>query len=471
LPAKSGGVGWGKSAGGATHDMLAAHPITLTPKQSNVFCWGWQPEARHRVAVCGRRFGKTYLAAREIKRAAQLAAKRGVHPDNEIWYGAPTFKQAKRVFWARLKRAIPRHWIAGKPNESECYITLKTGHVIRIVGLDNYDNLRGSGLFFFVGDEWADAQPECWEEVIEPMLATCEGHSLKIGTPKGFDHFYDAFQKGQSGTLDPQGQPYRGHKSWHYTTAQGGNVPAEELQRMKIEKDPRTFQQEYEAGFVTYAGRVIYAFTRADSVKLCEYRPELPLHIGMDFNVNPMTAMVWQEWDGCSHQISEVIIPTSNTDEMANELMRRYGRRLRHPQTGQHVTTLEHITIYPDPSGIARKTSAGGKSDISILQDPTRRDENGLPVLAPFRVLAMQSAPLVRDRNATLNSRFLNTLGERHAFVDPSCKQSITAYERLVYKEGTSDPGGFDHPVDASGYYTFVRFGGTEAKQIKIRGF
>jgi hypothetical protein len=34
-------------------------PVKLTPKQANIYVWGFQPEARFRDAVCGRRFGKT----------------------------------------------------------------------------------------------------------------------------------------------------------------------------------------------------------------------------------------------------------------------------------------------------------------------------------------------------------------------------------------------------------------------------
>ena len=104
--------------------------------------------------------------------------------ENEIWYGAPSFKQAKRVFWKRLKKGIPPALIAGKPNETECSITLVSGHVIRCVGLNEYDNLRGSGLWFFLGDEWQDAPPEAWSETIRPMLSTAGGHALFIGTPK-----------------------------------------------------------------------------------------------------------------------------------------------------------------------------------------------------------------------------------------------------------------------------------------------
>ena len=147
--------------------------VDLTPKQANIFAWGWQPEARFRDAVCGRRFGKTFLGAKEMRRAAKLAVKWRVSTDDEIWYAAPTFKQAKRVFWRRLKKAIPAHWRFGKPNETECCITLRSGHIIRLVGLDSYDNLRGSGLFFALVDEWADCPYEAWEEVLRPMLSTC----------------------------------------------------------------------------------------------------------------------------------------------------------------------------------------------------------------------------------------------------------------------------------------------------------
>jgi len=49
-------------------------PVKLTPKQANIYCWGFQPEARIRDAVCGRRFGKTFLGKAEMRRAARLAA-------------------------------------------------------------------------------------------------------------------------------------------------------------------------------------------------------------------------------------------------------------------------------------------------------------------------------------------------------------------------------------------------------------
>ena len=422
--------------------MIGEKRIQLTPKQANVYSWGWQPEARYRYVAAGRRFGKTFLVREEIRRAARLAILNGVSELDEIWYGAPTFKQAKRVFWKGLKRSIPRHWMASNPNETECSITLQSGHVIRVVGLDDPNNLRGSGLWFFVGDEWDDARDEVWPEVIRPMLSTAGGHALFIGSPKGFAKIYEGFIAGQ-----PGGEPDT--KSWSYTTAQGGNVSPEEIEAARRTLDARTFRQEYEASFENFAGRVYYAFDRRTSIRARAVDLMKPLHIGMDFNINPMSATVWQEEGPDLYQVDEIVIPTSNTDEMADEIARRYGA----------VGDLKRITIYPDPAGAQRRTSAQGKTDISILRD------------RGFSVLAMSSHPLVRDRINCVNAKFQTSDGKQHAFVDPRCVKSIEAYEKLAYKEGTSEPdkdSGYDHLPDSAGYYIFAKFGATQTRQVSF---
>lgn len=401
----------------------------LTNPQWNIYEHGWHPDCRFRTAVCGRRFGKTFLAQEEIRRAVRMAVKNDVHPENEIWFGSPTFKQAKKNFWNRLKRAIPEKWLLKRPNETECSMTLKSDHIIRIVGLDNYDALRRSGLYFFVGDEWADVKLEAWTETIRPMLSTAGGHALFIGTPKGFNHFRDEYLRGQPG---PQHES--GWWSCLYTSLAGGNIPPDEVQAAMRDMDIRQFRQEYEASFETYAGRVLYAFSRAGNVRPCPFILGQPLLIGMDFNINPMSATVWQKsGDGLLMQVDEIVMPTSNTDEMADEIIRRYRR------DGQ----VSHITIYPDPAGAQRKTSAQGRTDISILQ------------AKGFNVLASSSHPLVRDRINVTNGMFCAADDTKRAFVDPKCVKSIEAYERQTYRDGTNEPdkrSGYDHIVDATGY-------------------
>lgn len=413
--------------------------IQLTAKQANVYSWGWQPEARFRDAVCGRRFGKTFLGAKEMRRAAKLAVKWKVSTDDEIWYAAPTFKQAKRVFWRRLKKAIPAHWRLGKPNESECYITLRSGHIIRIVGLDTYDNLRGSGLFFALVDEWADCPYEAWEEVLRPMLSTCKyyvdgverrgGHALRIGTPKGFNHCYDTYLAGQPGATDNDGYPITDHRSWLYTTVQGGNVPADEIEAARRSMDPRTYRQEYEASFENYQGVVYYCFDRRQNHTDETIHHLDELHIGMDFNVGKMAGIVFVIRDGLPRAVEE-LVDIFDTPAIIERITERY---VGHP-----------ITVYPDASGDNRKTSNASESDIALLR------------AAGFTVVVNASNPAVKDRINSKNAMLCNTYGERRLLVNTNkCPKYTQALERQVWDEkGQPDKtADFDHPNDAGGYF------------------
>lgn len=330
--------------------------VVLTPKQANIYLWGWQTTARFRDAVCGRRFGKTFLAKAEMRRAARLAAQWNVSVEDEIWYAAPTFKQAKRVFWKRLKQAIPASWRAGKPNETECTITLKSGHVIRVVGLDNYDDLRGSGLFFLIIDEWADCKWAAWEEVLRPMLSTCKyivngiqrvgGHVLRIGTPKGFNHCYDTFMDGQPGH-EPD------CRSFSYTSLQGGNIPESEIIVAKRKMDPKTFSQEYEASFESYQGVIYYCFNRILNSSDETVHKGDTLHIGMDFNVTKMAAVVYVRRGDTMHAVDE-FVNLFDTPAMIEAIKERYPDY--------------EVGIYPDASGDNRKSNNASETDIAMLK-------------------------------------------------------------------------------------------------------
>ncbi len=280
------------------------------------------------------------------------------------------------------------------------------------------------------------------------MLSTCEGNALFIGTPKGKDHFYDLYLKGQHGETHENGW-----WSCSYTTLDGGNVSAEEINNAKNSLDLRTYRQEYEASFETFCGRCLYAFSRKYSIKNATYDETKSVHIGMDFNINPMSATVWQEEvdeNGIiiTTQIDEIIIQTSNTDEISKEILNRYGKKER-DFSGSGKYSAQHITVYPDPAGQARKTSASGKTDISIL------------LSYGINVKTRKQSPRVRDRLNFMNSMFENSLKQRRAFISQKCTKSIESYERYAFITGTSEPDkkqGYDHLVDASGYYLYFRF-------------
>ena len=384
--------------------------MQLTPPQSEIFC----NPARFRNCVAGRRFGKTHLSVTELLKAATSGKNKN------CWYVAPTYGSAKEIAWDMLIHTIPDEYII-KSNESALTLKLINGSVISLKGAEKPNNLRGRALDFVVLDEFADMRPEAWYEVIRPSLSDRQGSALFIGTPKGRNHFYDLWASGMNGA--------DGWASFQYTTLEGGNVPESEVEAARIDLDERTFHQEYCAEFVSYSGIIYYSFSREHSVLACG-DDNGTLLIGMDFNISPMSACIAIRKGGKLYIFDEICLFGSNTDEMVTEIKHRYPNR--------------HIVVFPDPASRQRRTSsAGGRTDLSILQN------------AGFEVKAKKSHALVRDRINAVNSRLLSSSGERNLFVSPKCKQTIKSLERQTYKEGTSIPNkddGYDHMNDALGY-------------------
>ena len=385
--------------------------MPLSPAQKTIA----NNDKRFRVAICGRRFGKTHLSVREICKASRF-------PNREVWYVAPTYRQAKQIVWRKLKNKLQdKRWIK-KVNESELSLILKNGTTIALKGADNFDSLRGVGLDFLVLDEFADIAPEAWYEVLRPTLADKQGGALFIGTPKGIGNWsHDLYTKHQE---DPDNWA-----SFQYTTIDGGNVSEEEINSAKKDLDERTFRQEFLATFETYAGRIYYAFDRTKNViKITDYDTSL-LHIGIDFNVDPMSAVIAIQKNNTLFVIDEIRIFGSNTAELCDEIKHRYPK--------------SRVIAYPDTAARQRKTSAGGMTDLTILQN------------AGFTIKCPSSHTPVRDRINAVNSRLSDATNTAHLFLLPTVKYTIEGLERHTYKEGTTQPdkdSGYDHQMDALGY-------------------
>jgi len=380
-----------------------------------------EDSARFRVVVAGRRFGKTYLAINELAKFAR-------YPNRKCLYIATTYRQAKNVIWEDLKEILySKNWIK-KVNESDLTVSLVNGSTITLRSSENRDSLRGTKYDFISLDEFADMHPETWTSVLRPTLSDTGGHALFIGSPKGRNHFYDLWLQG-SATPD--------WSSHSYTTLDGGYVPQEEIDAAQRDLDERTFQQEYEAQFVSYSGVVFYAF-HPDNI--CEKpilpEPRTPLHIGVDFNIDPMSAVIGQKSGDTLHIFDEIEIYGSNTLELIKEIRNRYGA-----QRQQYV--------YPDASGAKRTTNSPGLSDHLLFSN------NG------FRVVSGPSNPPVSEAIAGVNSLFKSTTGEIRLTIDPKCRKLIECLNKYTYKEGTRIPnkdGVHDHMIDSLRYVCWQLF-------------
>ena len=179
-------------------DSVAGLHFPLHEAQLEIF----NDPARYKVVAAGRRFGKSHLAAVELLiKALEEENYAGYDVmDKEVYYIAPTFEQAKKIIWPKLKemgKLAKEGGVIESTVENTAVMTLVNGRRISVKGADRPDSLRGVGLSYVVLDEYAFMKPDVWSLIIRPALADVEGEALFIGTPDGKNHFYDIFTYAQ----------------------------------------------------------------------------------------------------------------------------------------------------------------------------------------------------------------------------------------------------------------------------------
>ena len=295
--------------------------MNLTPSQSQIAI----STNRFRVVNCGRRFGKTTLAVLE------MVAKAISKNDTRIAYIAPTYQQARDIAWEDLKKICSP--AALKINESRLEILLKTqdGGSSRIMlrGWESIETLRGQKYDFIVIDEIASMRNFWvnWEEVIRPTLTDKKGEVLFISTPKGFNHFYDLYNKYL------QDDDY---KSFHFTSYDNPHLPVEELNKAKREMLPDRFSQEYLADFKKSEGLVYKEFNRDKHIftDLNRIINRTETVLGIDFGyTNPACILqIAKDYDNNYFVISEW-----------------YKRQQSEDQVAEYAASLRSNKAYPDP--------------------------------------------------------------------------------------------------------------------------
>tara|TARA_R100000231_G_scaffold7003_1_gene10025 strand:- start:1528 stop:2757 length:1230 start_codon:yes stop_codon:yes gene_type:complete len=362
---------------------------------------------RFRIVVAGRRFGKTFLSIREMCYFARV-------PNKIIYAIFPTYRMAKTIVWEELKDRLTKlRWVK-RINETELTIRLVNGSKIVLAGADTPDRLRGISCDFVVFDEYASIDPNIWT-VIRPTLADRGGNALWISSPNGKNHMYDMYQWAQA---------QEDWSTYKFTTLDGGQVPAQEIEAARQEMDERSFKQEFLADWVDYVGLVYYSFSELCVQKLDMEKLDT-IYVGIDFNVDPGCAVVGAMTAKNSlHIFDEIELRNTNTFEMAEEIKRRYPNKV--------------VKIFPDPAGAQRRTSST-TTDHKILHN------------AGFNVYVRRAHPPVKDRINSVNSAFSNG----KLLIDPACKSLRNCLNKLSYREGTNEPdknSGFDHMTDALGY-------------------
>jgi len=189
------------------------------------------------------------------------------------------------------------------------------------------------------------------------------------------------------------------------------------LQGLPEKERARFLRGEYSDGD---DGLAYYCFDQELHIHNVERQARSTTHIGMDFNVMPMTAACASVVNGEIHVFDEAFLENSDTQRMAHHLAKK----------GYHGT------IYPDSTGKNRKTS--GKTDHQILRD------NG------FHVQYVHN-PIQYDRVNNVN----RLLQDGKVKINPRCKKLINDLNKVSWKDNKLDQKTdkmLTHVSDAFGY-------------------
>jgi hypothetical protein len=383
--------------------------ITLTPKQTE---FASDPSKR-KIAVCGRRGGKTYTVMTMLLR--DLTNK-----NHEYTYLTDTRKHAKEIFWRPFKKLLPKQWIK-KISETDLEITTITDTVLKVRGANYYDSLVGGLNHGIYLDEAQLINELAWTEALQPTLGTTNGFCVVSGTPIVNTWIEEYVNK-------------EGWSSHRWTTAEGGILTPDFIEEARRELDERTFRSQYLAEFTTSEGAIFYAFDD-DSIVDVNINPNDTIYLSFDFNVNPMTCVIFQN----DIAVKEFEIANSNTIDISNRIIRFLEQN----------KFSGSVYITGDATGNNRHASASS-TNYKILRDIFE------PYLAKGEyAVKTRHVSNIEDRFLTANTALCSYTGERKLFISKNCTQLIKYLKSVDRKDFKNDVRGVTHLTDAFTYYPY----------------
>jgi PBSX family phage terminase large subunit len=347
---------------------------------------------------------------------------------------ANTYKQLINSTLSSLFQTLMDAGITFEYNQNKGI--LRIGHAkILCQSLENYDAIRGVELGYAWLDEAGYAKEDAYEMILGRMRDPKGPLQTRLTTtPTGFNWMHSYFA-GEKKTKDFQ--------MFQSSTKDNPHLPISYVTSLYESYDSKLAEQELEGKFTNIqSGRVYYAFDRKNNLTEV-IKKEYPIYAGMDFNVNPMTAVIAQIYDDKVHVIDEIYLSNSNTPEMSKYLKEKYGT----------------VQIIADSTAKKNTTNADyGKSDLFILKSD---GHTVLPTKNPFRV----------DRYNSVNS----LLEKKRILINNKCSKLIRDLEQVAYKEGTNLPetsnSELTHISDALGYLSFYFFPLVPRQIAKVRQY
>lgn len=396
-------------------------PRTLSPTQRAFVT----SEASYPAFVGGFGSGKTAAA---MARAMDLKIK---CREQNVAYYLPTYPLIKDIAFERFPELCERKGWAFKLNQQDSEIRFPGAGKIIFRNMEQPDRIVGYEVAHSLVDEidilTTDKARAAWNKIIARNRQKC-GMPNTVGvatTPEGFKFVYERWKKA----------PAPGYVLFQAKTEENAaHLPVDYIPNLRNSYPSNLLQAYLDGEFVNLTAGSVYAeFDRALNTCTETIHVSEPLHIGMDFNVGNMSAIIYVLRDGEPRAVDE-LTGILDTPAMIASIKARYPGHAIH--------------VYPDASGNNRKSNNASESDIALLR------------AARFNVLVAPANPAVKDRVLSMN-QMIHSEGKRRLLVNvDSCPGFVECLEKQAYdKNGEPDKsGGLDHLNDAAGYFIHYRY-------------
>ncbi|MEJ7929855.1 terminase family protein [Ramlibacter sp. AN1015] len=416
-------------------------------------------DVQHRIVglVGGFRAGKTYAAVHKALRLAFL--NKGLHgalmePVQSMIRGTlmPVVDKVLKgdYGWEEGKQYTYR-----KSNPESIVIHFPEGDsIIYLCGAENYDRLAGKTLAWFGIDEIdrCSSKEVALAAFKEATARLTNGPCVQgfvTTTPEGFhfSHFYFV----ENG-IDEDGNTRTDRKLYRAKTHDNPYVPSAYIAAIRVNYTPKQAEAYLNGEFVNLAsGNVYHAFdrdinwTNKTTADFARNR----LHIGMDFNVGAMSAVVCavdEQTNFC--YVLEEITGELDTDAMIRRIKRDYAQWAKHP---------DGIYIYPDSSGKNASANASLSSIAKLKQAGFQCKYNG------------NNPSIMKERVPAVNAMFKSQKQAADGAWVPFARCFVNIAKCPVLVKGLEQQGfgpdgkpdktsGLDHALDAFGYVIAFKF-------------
>jgi phage terminase large subunit len=371
--------------------------------------------------------GKTVAGA---VRTLVLKAK---YPKLDVGYYLPTKDLVKSVGYPAFMEVMDLMSLHGVIKKSDHAIEVRGAGRIIFRSMDDPALIVGYKHADAVVDE-LDTLPTnkarmVWNKIIARNRQKKPDGALNtvaaVSTPEGFRFMYDRWAK----------NPAPGYRLIRASTfSNARNLPADYILSLQDSYSTNLLQAYLEGLFVNLTAGCVYPeFNRQLNDTKVVVQPGEPLHVGMDFNVGKMAAVIHVQRNGEPHGIDE-ITDGLDTPAMITSLKARWPNH--------------QILVYPDASGKSRKSNNASDSDLALLSQ------------AKFTVCVNNSNPAVKDRVISMNTMIHKDGKRSYRISQDRCPKSVESLEKQAY-DSNGEPDkttGHDHSNDAIGYYVNYRW-------------